>query len=130
LEAEHLNRWDIDGDGTLSDDESGLANWTQNVEWEKRRLKKDTDGDGQVTAQEQQTYWQKIRAKYDLDKDGKLSDQEGERMRKGEKLAAGEWIVSRAWEDSGSGGPATRTSGDTMPAPSTAPTTRRAQPIW
>jgi Ca2+-binding EF-hand superfamily protein len=132
LKAEHVNRWDMDGDGELSPEESRLASWTKGVEWEKRRLEMDSDGDGQVTPQEEQTYWQQIRAKYDLDKDGKLSDQEGQRMRKGEKLGGEEWILSGGWDNSGAGGGSrgttTRGSGDTKPAPSTGPTTRRGQP--
>ncbi len=132
LQAEHMGRWDMDGDGALSDDERKLAHWTYALEREKRRLQMDGDGDGQVTAQEEQTYWQKIRTKYDLDKDGRLSDEEGERMRKAETLGLDEWILGAMWGTPEAGerspGTATRSAGDTRPAPSGAPTTRPAKP--
>lgn len=130
LKAEHVTRWDMDGDGSLSAEERKLASWMQTAEWEKRRLEKDSDGDGQVTPQEEQTYWRKLCAKYDLDKDGKLSDEEGLQMRKAEKVAAEEWIVSRGWQDSGSRGATTGPSSETKPSPTTRPTTRASQPMW
>jgi len=104
LHAEWINRWDSDGDGKLSDDERMVADWCVLTGEAKRRLGMDSDGDGQVTAQESQAYWEKVRVKYDLDKDGKLSDDERQRMRKEEGLEGDAWVLSGAWRVGGAGG--------------------------
>ncbi|MBS3820397.1 MAG: hypothetical protein GVY16_07415 [Planctomycetes bacterium] len=84
-----LQRYDADGDGTLSEDELKTAMASQREQWRQQtRLRYDTDGDGELGKDERKAMydnrikpWQQVKHRlqmklFDEDGDGQLSDRE------------------------------------------------------
>jgi len=103
---QHREKYDADGDGTLSREErkampEGLRNNKpgNRQSWEQHREKYDADGDGTLSREEREAMpeglrnkrpgnrqsWEQHREKYDTDGDGTLSKEEREAMPDGLK---------------------------------------------
>jgi len=90
-ETWELQRYDKNKDGALDDEEKAARdtereNWRRRAEeaskqWEALRAKNDSDGDGQLSAEERQAVVRQMRERwelqrYDKNKDGALDDEE------------------------------------------------------
>lgn len=75
--SEGISRFDLDGDGLLSDEERAAARETMKAEF---LAKYDSDGNGEISEEEHQAaheaMHQAFLEKYDLDGDGRLSEEE------------------------------------------------------
>jgi Ca2+-binding EF-hand superfamily protein len=80
LLAEILAKFDKDGDGKLSDEESKAAREAMQAKRKEAQSKFDTDGDGKISEEERKAMFatrkKEMVAKFDKDGDGVLNDEE------------------------------------------------------